>query len=429
MDIQNQLAAVEAANVTLSTENAQLRQALRAIRKGLSEDSDGEFWPARRWLDARKIYHGDLSGNRVLELVAKHALHGKLDDESLAAFTPAEPPQQETKVLRAPTTEAETVADPRGPDCGACAEVLYTGVTTNQHTCEGPRAEVQISYEETAVTSDHGQDQMGRLGTVSSAQGGAHAGRSVDVGRNTGESVHRAGVGADRPDSLPERPHADSVNEASARVVTPAEPQTPEPVICSCGTVMVCPDIGCDKHKPPVSSSARPDRQTEDKDSGAGLIGHVASPLAETLPRPSFSVIHRCSTHTVLIAAGSWVNGDKCQSCGQPLCGSAPVPISEALGSAGRSAAQENLSQEQADARPARTLKDYRPQHDEDCGVRVCAKCPHPWAHRGLGRTCEIAVGECRTTGEQELCGCVFTPKPCSCGLDALLSGGAPHGQ
>ena len=31
----------------------------------------------------------------------------------LAAFTPAEPPQRETKVLRAPTTDAETVADPR----------------------------------------------------------------------------------------------------------------------------------------------------------------------------------------------------------------------------------------------------------------------------------------------------------------------------
>lgn len=40
--------------------------------------------------------------------------------------------------------------------------------------------------------------------------------------------------------------------------------------------------------------------------------------------------------------------------------GSAPVPLSEALGSAGRSAAQENSpsSQEQADARPARTLKE-----------------------------------------------------------------------
>lgn len=33
-----------------------------------------------------------------------------------AAFTPAEPPQQETKVIRAPTNRADTVADPRGLD-------------------------------------------------------------------------------------------------------------------------------------------------------------------------------------------------------------------------------------------------------------------------------------------------------------------------
>ena len=34
----------------------------------------------------------------------------------LAAFTPAEPPPQETKIMRAPTTEADTVADLRGLD-------------------------------------------------------------------------------------------------------------------------------------------------------------------------------------------------------------------------------------------------------------------------------------------------------------------------
>ena len=34
-------------------------------------------------------------------------------ESMLAAFTPAEPPQQETKIMRAPTTEADTVADPR----------------------------------------------------------------------------------------------------------------------------------------------------------------------------------------------------------------------------------------------------------------------------------------------------------------------------
>lgn len=111
--MQNQIAAVEAASVTLDTENAQLRQALRAIRKGLSDDVDGEHWSARRWLDARKIYHGDLSGNRVLELVAKHALHGRLDEPT--AFAPAAP-QEQPGLLRAPTTEADTVADQRAPD-------------------------------------------------------------------------------------------------------------------------------------------------------------------------------------------------------------------------------------------------------------------------------------------------------------------------
>ena len=143
MDIQNQLAAVEAAYVTLNTENAQLRQALRAIRKGLSEGSDGEFRPARRWLDACKIYHGDLSGNRVLELVAKHALRGKLDDP--AVFTPAEPPQQETKVSRAPTTEAETVADLRDPDRDATCDWNCVRVFPHDGPCSpditGPNLE------------------------------------------------------------------------------------------------------------------------------------------------------------------------------------------------------------------------------------------------------------------------------------------------
>lgn len=73
---RNDLAAVEAANVALNNENAQLRQALRVIRKGLSDESDGNYWPARRWLDRRNIFHDDLSGHRVLELIARHVLHG-----------------------------------------------------------------------------------------------------------------------------------------------------------------------------------------------------------------------------------------------------------------------------------------------------------------------------------------------------------------
>lgn len=42
------------------------------------------------------------------------------DPAPAAAFTPAEPPPQETEIMRAPTTEAETVADPRGLDRGDC---------------------------------------------------------------------------------------------------------------------------------------------------------------------------------------------------------------------------------------------------------------------------------------------------------------------
>jgi hypothetical protein len=55
-----------------------MRQALRVIQKGLTEDADGEFWSARKWLDKRGIFHDDVSGYRVLDLVAKHALKGKV---------------------------------------------------------------------------------------------------------------------------------------------------------------------------------------------------------------------------------------------------------------------------------------------------------------------------------------------------------------
>lgn len=43
-----------------------------------------------------------------------------------------------------------------------------------------------------------------------------------------------------------------------------------------------------------------------------------------------------------------------------------------------------------------RTLKDYRPQHDEDCESRICREC---------GSACPNPVGA----------------NPCSCGLEALL--------
>lgn len=70
----SEMASMLADNVNLVMEVKRLRSALRVIQKGLTEDSDGEFWPARSWLDKRDIYHGDLSGYRVLDVVAKSAL-------------------------------------------------------------------------------------------------------------------------------------------------------------------------------------------------------------------------------------------------------------------------------------------------------------------------------------------------------------------
>jgi hypothetical protein len=61
-------------NVKLAKRVRDLRMALVVIQKGLTDDADGEFWSARKWLDKRDIYHGDLSGLRILDLVAKTAL-------------------------------------------------------------------------------------------------------------------------------------------------------------------------------------------------------------------------------------------------------------------------------------------------------------------------------------------------------------------
>ena len=65
-----------AENIALTIRCAHLSKALRVIQHGLTEDADGEFWSARKWLDKRDIYHGDISGYRVLDLVAKTALKG-----------------------------------------------------------------------------------------------------------------------------------------------------------------------------------------------------------------------------------------------------------------------------------------------------------------------------------------------------------------
>jgi len=68
---------------------------------------------------------------------------------------------------------------------------------------------------------------------------------------------------------------------------TPAEPQTPEPE-----TLPHPDDPKAEEKLYGVSSSARPDRQTEDKEDGAGLIHQVALDMAGTLPRPIWSAAH-----------------------------------------------------------------------------------------------------------------------------------------
>lgn len=67
--------------IRLAFEVKRLRSALRVIQKGLTEDADGEFWSARRWLNKRDIYHENVSGYRVLDLVAKAALAAPKEGE------------------------------------------------------------------------------------------------------------------------------------------------------------------------------------------------------------------------------------------------------------------------------------------------------------------------------------------------------------
>jgi hypothetical protein len=51
-----------------------LRDALKAIAEALREPAGGEFWTARKFLDRFDVFHGDLDGLRVLNLVAEVAL-------------------------------------------------------------------------------------------------------------------------------------------------------------------------------------------------------------------------------------------------------------------------------------------------------------------------------------------------------------------
>lgn len=54
--------------------NAALVEALEVIKTALGDGEGGSFWPARKFLDDRNIYHGDLNDLRVLDRVARAAL-------------------------------------------------------------------------------------------------------------------------------------------------------------------------------------------------------------------------------------------------------------------------------------------------------------------------------------------------------------------
>lgn len=276
----------------------------------------------------------------------------------------------------------------------------------------------------------------------------------------------------------------DGATVYARKPVAPAEPQTPEPKkhTCTGGSPRGCdaclaeanPSFLKKQTAAPVSSSARPDSQTVEPicvcqvDDGlvqewvskarAVAIGKGFNPLPrccldmgdgyvcalwkgheggcsghrEAAPRLSIEWPEVIDGYTRSEMHNAIMDGDTkiafnvlgvvshyyAPCSRQERIGSAPVPLSEALGSAGRSAAQENSSssQEQADARPARTLKDYRPQHDEDCLIN---KCGFVWSD---GKGCRVAPSD-----HDVYISHVLLPQPCSCGLDALLSGG--HGQ
>lgn len=110
------------------------------------------------------------------------------------------------------------------------------------------------------------------------------------------------------------------------------------------------------------------------------------------------------------------VNSPASNGAGRNVGSHGTQSLSEASGSA-QSAAQETkdskmadtLSSAGMDVTQARTLKDYRPQHDDGCASRRCEHCNDKWDQhvaKAFGRF-----------------GCFnFTKKPCTCGLDALLA-------
>lgn len=66
-------------NKGLGESNQKYRKALHVIAKAVSEGADAEFNSARAFLDKHDIYHGDLSGERVLLRVAQVALGIEID--------------------------------------------------------------------------------------------------------------------------------------------------------------------------------------------------------------------------------------------------------------------------------------------------------------------------------------------------------------
>lgn len=60
--------------VKLINQLADARKALEVLKTALNDGEGGNYWPARKFLDERDIYHGDLNDLRVLHAVVKAAL-------------------------------------------------------------------------------------------------------------------------------------------------------------------------------------------------------------------------------------------------------------------------------------------------------------------------------------------------------------------
>lgn len=63
----------------LKASRDKLAAALKVIELALGDGDGGSYWPARKFLDDRGIYNGDLNDLRVLSFVAKVALSHMAD--------------------------------------------------------------------------------------------------------------------------------------------------------------------------------------------------------------------------------------------------------------------------------------------------------------------------------------------------------------